>query len=178
MLLVHGFGGLEVKLALLARNLSARGVAVDAITYAPFGTSGEQLAVEVDRLLCQTGAEMVHLVGHSPGVIVIVQAIASARLTGQIDTSSPSVVTFRGFAMGAPAAIQRDCAGAAERFATIAPIGLRAVPDGMRRLVFNLWMALVLARTVGGGGILPRQLRPLWADWRRIICRRIHHVAS
>jgi hypothetical protein len=49
---MDGFGGHEVKLALLARNLSARGVAVDAITYAPFGTSVEQLA---DRLAVEVG---------------------------------------------------------------------------------------------------------------------------
>jgi thioesterase domain-containing protein len=61
-------------------------VTVDAITYALFGTSVKQLAdrlaVEVERLLCQTGADQVHLAGHSLGGVVIAQAIASGRLTG------------------------------------------------------------------------------------------------
>ena len=37
-------------------------------------------------MLSQTGADKVHLVGHSLGGVVIAQAIASGRLTGQVDT--------------------------------------------------------------------------------------------
>ena len=90
VLLVHGFGGTKSSWSLLARTLSARGLTVDAITYPPFGTSVEQLAdrlvAEVERLLSQTGADKVHLVGHSLGGVVIAQAIASGRLTGLVDT--------------------------------------------------------------------------------------------
>ena len=46
----------------------------------------DRLVVEVDRLLSQTGADKVHLVGHSLGGVVIAQAIAGGRLTGLVDT--------------------------------------------------------------------------------------------
>jgi len=59
-------------------------VVVDAITYVPFGTWVGQLA---HRLAVEG---KVYLVGHSPAGVVIAQAIASGRRTGQIDT----VVTF------------------------------------------------------------------------------------
>src|SRR5258705_10974467 len=90
VLLVHGFGGTKSSWSFLARTLRARGLTVEAITYAPFGTSVEQLAdplaVEVERMLAQTGADKVHLVGHSLGGVVIAQAIADVLLSGQVDT--------------------------------------------------------------------------------------------
>ena len=86
VLLVHGFGGTKSSWSLLARTLSARGLTVDAITYTPFGTSVEQLAdrlvAEVERILSQTGADKINLVGHSLGGVVIAQAIAGGRLSG------------------------------------------------------------------------------------------------
>jgi triacylglycerol lipase len=73
--LLHGLGGTKSSWSFLARTLRARGLTVDAITYSPFGTSIEQLAdrlaAEVEWLLSQTGADTVHLVGHSLGGIVI-----------------------------------------------------------------------------------------------------------
>jgi pimeloyl-ACP methyl ester carboxylesterase len=93
VLLVHGFGGAKSSWSFLARTLSAHGRTVDAMTYTPFGTSVEQLAdrlvVEVERLLSQTGADKLHLVGHSLGGVVIAQAIAGGRLTGWSTRSSP-----------------------------------------------------------------------------------------
>ena len=90
VLLVHGFGGTKSSWSYLARTLRARGVLVDTVTYAPFGTSVEkvadQLAIEVARLLSRTGADKVHLVGHSLGGVVIAQAITSGRLAGRVDT--------------------------------------------------------------------------------------------
>ena len=130
VLLVHGFGGTKSSWSLLARTLSAQGLTVDAITYTPFGTSVEQLAdrlvAEVERLLSQTGADKVHLVGHSLGGVVIAQAIAGGRLSGRVDTVVTLGVTLRGFAVGEPAAVRGDCPGAAGGFATIAPTRLRA----------------------------------------------------
>ena len=38
VLLVHGFGGGKSSWSVIAENLSARGLTVDAITYPPFGT--------------------------------------------------------------------------------------------------------------------------------------------
>lgn len=90
VLLVHGFGGDESSWALIAKALSAEGVTVDTMTYAPVGNSVEQLAdrlvVEVGKLLSRTGAHKVHLVGHSLGGVIIAQATSDPRLNGLVDT--------------------------------------------------------------------------------------------
>lgn len=90
VLLVHGFCGTKSSLAPIARCLSAHGLTVDAITYAPFRTSVERLAdrlvAAVDRILSETGSDKVHLVGHSLGGVVIAQAMADGRLDGLVDT--------------------------------------------------------------------------------------------
>ena len=90
MLLVHGFAGTKSSWSLVAHTLSARGLTVEAMSYPPLGTSVEQLAerlvAEVERILCRTGADKVHLVGHSLGGVVIAQAIADIRLSGRVDT--------------------------------------------------------------------------------------------
>jgi pimeloyl-ACP methyl ester carboxylesterase len=90
VLLVHGFGGAKSSWSLVAQALSARGVTVDAISYAPVGNSVEQLAdklvAEVDRTLSRTSADKVHLVGHSLGGVIIAEAILDSRLTGRVDT--------------------------------------------------------------------------------------------
>ncbi|MDQ1670252.1 MAG: triacylglycerol lipase, partial [Actinomycetota bacterium] len=109
-----------------SRALRAQGVTVDAINYLPFGTSVEvladRLAVKVASLLSETGADKVHLVGHSLGGVVIAQAFADGRLTGQVDT----VVTIAAPFGGSP-------------WASLLPLGatLRALRDGsplLRRL--------------------------------------------
>ena len=60
------------------------------MSYPPLGTSveqpAEQLVAEVETILCATGADKVHLVGHSLGGVVIAQAIADRRLDGRVDT--------------------------------------------------------------------------------------------
>ena len=60
------------------------------MSYPPLGTSVEQLAeqlvAEAETILCATGADKVHLVGHSLGGVVIAQAIADRRLDGRVDT--------------------------------------------------------------------------------------------
>jgi pimeloyl-ACP methyl ester carboxylesterase len=90
VLLVHGLGGAKSSWSLVAQVLSDRGVTVDAISYAPVGSSVERLAdrlvVEVERMLSRTGADKVHLVGHSLGGVIIAQAIVDARLAGRVDT--------------------------------------------------------------------------------------------
>jgi hypothetical protein len=90
VLLVHGFGGAKSSWSLVAQALSARGVTVDAMSYAPVGNSVEQLAdklvVEVEMMLSRTGADKVHLVGHSLGGVIIAQAIRDSRLSGRVDT--------------------------------------------------------------------------------------------
>jgi triacylglycerol lipase len=90
VLLVHGLAGTKSSWALVAETLSARGLTVDAIAYPPVGTSVERLAdqvvAEVQTILYRTGADKVHLVGHSLGGVVIAQAIADGRLDGMVDT--------------------------------------------------------------------------------------------
>jgi triacylglycerol lipase len=90
VLLVHGLAGTKSSWSLVAQTLSARGLTVDAIAYPPVGTSVERLAgqlvAEVQTILHRTGADKVHLVGHSLGGVVIAQAIADGRLDGMVDT--------------------------------------------------------------------------------------------
>jgi triacylglycerol lipase len=90
VLLVHGLAGTKSSWSLVAQTLSARGLTVDAIAYPPVGTSVERLADqlvdEVQTILHRTGADKVHLVGHSLGGVVIAQAITDGRLDGMVDT--------------------------------------------------------------------------------------------
>jgi pimeloyl-ACP methyl ester carboxylesterase len=90
VLLVHGFAGTKSSWSLIAHTLRARGLTVEAMSYRPLGTSVEQLAerlvAEVERILSRTGADRVHLVGHSLGGVVIAQAIADRRLSDRVDT--------------------------------------------------------------------------------------------
>jgi pimeloyl-ACP methyl ester carboxylesterase len=90
VLLVHGFGGAKASWSLVAQALSAQGLSVDAMAYAPVGNSAEQLAdklvTRVQSMLSRTGAEKVHLVGHSLGGVIIAQAISDPRLAGRVET--------------------------------------------------------------------------------------------
>ena len=90
VLLVHGFGADKSSWTLVANALRAEGLIVDTMSYAPIGNSVERLAerlvVEVGQLLSRTGAQKVHLVGHSLGGVIIAQAISDARLNGRVDT--------------------------------------------------------------------------------------------
>jgi triacylglycerol lipase len=90
VLLVHGLGGTRSSWSVVAQTLSARGLTVDAVAYAPLGLSvgqvADQLVAEVAMILSRTGAAKVHLVGHSLGGVVIAQAIADGGLNGLVDT--------------------------------------------------------------------------------------------
>jgi triacylglycerol lipase len=90
VLLVHGFGGAKSSWSSVAQALSAQGMSVDAMTYAPVGNSVEQLAdklvAHVQTILSRTGADKVHLVGHSLGGVIIAQAISDPRLNGRVET--------------------------------------------------------------------------------------------
>jgi triacylglycerol lipase len=148
VLLVHGLGGTKSSWSYLARTLTARGLTVDAITYTPFGTSVERiadrLAVEVGRLLSQTGADKVHLVGHSLGGVVIAQAIASGRLTGRVDTVITLGAPFGGspwanvLPVGAIVSALREGSPLLRRLAS-AP-----VPDGIRWLAFTATLDMIV----------------------------------
>jgi pimeloyl-ACP methyl ester carboxylesterase len=177
VLLVHGFGGTKSSWSFLARALTARGLTVDALTYSPFGTSVEQvadrLAVAVERLLSQTGADKVHLVGHSLGGVVIAAAIASGRLTGRVDTVVTLAAPFGGspwanlLPFGAIVSALRQDSPLLRRLAS-AP-----VPDGMRWMAFTATFDTIVPGgrsvpphtgvetvTVGGVGHLGMLLSP------------------
>jgi triacylglycerol lipase len=143
VLLVHGLGGTKSSWSLIAQTLSAQGLTVDAITYAPLGTSVEQLAdqlvAEVARILSRTGADKVHLVGHSLGGVVIAQAIAEGGLDGLVDT----VVTLGSPFGGSPWAGLLSFVEIVRALRPGSPLLQRLasapVPDGVR------WLAVTAA---------------------------------
>src|SRR4051794_23292810 len=69
VLLVHGLAGTASVWRELAGELRARGLTASALSYRSFGTPLEQLAQRlagaVEAFLAETGANKVHLVGHS-----------------------------------------------------------------------------------------------------------------
>jgi triacylglycerol lipase len=148
VLLVHGFCGTASSWSFLARTLNARGLTVDAMTYTPFGTSVERLAdrlvVEVERLLAQTGADKLHLVGHSLGGVVIAQAVAGGRLAGLVDTVVTIAAPFGGspwanlLPFGAVIRALREDSPLLRRIAS-AP-----VPDGVRWLAFTATLDMIV----------------------------------
>ena len=144
VLLVHGLGGTKYESwSVVAQTLSARGLTVDAITYAPLGTSVEQLAdqlvAEVERILSRTVADKVHLVGHSLGGVVIAQAIADGGLNGLVDT----VVTLGSPFGGSPWAGLLPFVEIVRALRSGSPLLQRLasapVPDGVR------WLAVTAA---------------------------------
>jgi triacylglycerol lipase len=171
VLLVHGFGGTKSSWSVIAHALSDRGILVDTITYCPLGNSVEQLADElvavVERVLSQTGADKVHLVGHSLGGVVIAQAIAGGGLVGLVDT----VITLGSPFGGSP-------------WAGLLPFGdlLRALRPGspqLRRLasapvpVGVRWLAVTAALDIVVPG--PRSV-PAHADVETITVDGIGHL--
>jgi pimeloyl-ACP methyl ester carboxylesterase len=121
---------------------------VDAISYTPFGTSVERLAdrlaVEVERMLSQTGADKVHLIGHSLGGVVIAQAIASGRLAGKVDTVVTLGAPFGGspWAHLAPfGAIVRALRGGSPLLRRLASA---PVPEGVRWLAITATLDVVV----------------------------------
>jgi pimeloyl-ACP methyl ester carboxylesterase len=65
-----------------------------------FGASvelvAERLALRVADLLAQTGADKVHLIGHSLGGLIIAQALAEGHLAGRVDVVVTIGTPFRG----------------------------------------------------------------------------------
>ena len=130
VLLVHGFAGTKSSWSLVAHTLSARGLTVEAMSYPPLGTSVEQLAerlvAEVERILCRTGADKVHLVGHSLGGVVIAQAIADRRLSGRVDTVITLGSPFGGSPWAGVLPFVEIVRALRTGFASVAPGRLRA----------------------------------------------------
>jgi triacylglycerol lipase len=148
VLLVHGLGGTKSSWYFVARALAAKGMTVDAISYTSFGTSVERLAdrlaVEVERMLAQTGADKIHLIGHSLGGVVIAQAIESGRLAGKVDT----IVTLGSPFGGSPwarlvpsGAIVRALRGGSPLLRRLAST---PVPEGVRWLAITATLDVVV----------------------------------
>jgi triacylglycerol lipase len=168
VLLVHGFGGTKSSWTHLAKTLTARGLTFDAVTYAPFGTSVERLAdrlaVDVERMLSQTGADKVHLVGHSLGGVVIAQALAGGRLRRKVDT----VITLGAPFGGSPWAHMLPFGALIRALREDSPLLRRLAsapaPDGVRWLAVTAALDMIVpgvrsvpphahAETVTVGGI-------------------------
>jgi pimeloyl-ACP methyl ester carboxylesterase len=171
VLLVHGFGGTKSSWSVIAQTLSDRGFMVDMIGYSPLGSSVEHLADElvatVERTLSETGADKVHLVGHSLGGVVIAQAIAGGGLVGLVDT----VITLGSPFGGSP-------------WAGLLPFGnlLRALRPGsplLRRLASApvpagvRWLAVTAALDIVVPG--PRSV-PAQADVETITVDGVGHL--
>jgi pimeloyl-ACP methyl ester carboxylesterase len=123
-------------------------VTVDAITYTPFGNSVGQLAdrlvAEVRTILSQTGADKLHLVGHSLGGVVIAQAIADGGLDGLVDT----VVTLGSPFGGSPWANLLPFGEIARTLREGSPLLRRLAsapaPDGVRWLAFTAALDIIV----------------------------------
>jgi triacylglycerol lipase len=171
VLLVHGFASTKSCWLPLARTLRARGVTVDALNYVPLGTSVEQLAElladKVATLLAETGVDKIDLVGHSLGGVVIAQAFAAGRLTGQVDTVVTIAAPFGGspwaalLPLGATVRSLRDGSPLLRRLAA-AP-----VPHGVRWVAFKSTLDAI----VPGGRALPSQ-----ADVETVTVDDVGHV--
>jgi len=146
VLLVHGFGGTKSSWTLVTQELIRSGFTVEAIAYTPFGTSvrrlADQVVADAHRLLHRSGADKVHLIGHSLGGVVIAEAISGGRLDGMVDT----VVTLGSPFGGSP-------------WATLLPVGevartLRGGSPLLRRLNSSLsptgvrWLAFTAAHDI------------------------------
>ena len=177
VLLVHGLGGTKSSWSFVARTLAAKGLTVDAFTYAPFGTSVEQVAdrlvVEVQRMLSQTGADKVHLIGHSLGGVVIAQAIAGGRLAGKVDTIVTLGAPFGGSPWAHLVPFGAIVRALREGSPLLRRLGSVPVPEGVRWLAIKATLDMVVPGirsvpphaevetvTIGGAGHLGMLMSP------------------
>lgn len=171
VLLVHGLGGSTSGWIALVGALSALGVTVATVGYQPFGTSverlAERLADRVADLLAATGADKVHLVGHSLGGVLIAQALADGLLADQIDTIVTIATPFGGspwaqlIPFGAIVKALRSGSPVLSRLA------LASVPEGVQ------WLAI----TAGSDRIVPgRRSVPTQATVRTLSVQGVGHL--
>jgi len=148
VLLVHGFGGAKSSWSSIAQALSAKGLSVDAMTYAPVGNTVEQLAdklvAHVEQMLSRTGAAKVHLVGHSLGGVVVAQAISDPRLKGRVET----VITLGSPFGGSPWAGMLPVVDMVRALRAGSPLLTRLactpLPDGVRWLSVTAGLDIVV----------------------------------
>ena len=158
VVLVHGLGATKRCWFALARALRQYGMTVDAISYRPLGTSVEQIAerlgIHVEVLLAETGADKVHLIGHSLGGLVIAQALADGHLAGRVDTVITIGTPFGGSPwaelcpFGTTVRALRDGSPLLRRLATT------PVADGVRWVAFTSTLDVIVPgrRAVPGRG--------------------------
>ncbi|MCW2767478.1 MAG: PGAP1-like protein [Nocardioides sp.] len=148
VLLVHGLGGLTSGWFTLASALHAQGVTVAAISYRPFGTSVEQLAEllagKVAELLTETGADKVHLVGHSLGGVVIAQALAEGALNGKVDTVVTVAAPFGGSPWARLVPVGATVRSLREGSPLLRRLALAPAPAGVRWLAFTATLDLIV----------------------------------
>src|SRR4051812_10400795 len=89
VVLVHGFAASPTCWFALRRALRREGRTVASFAYSPWASSVDELADRLTDtvldLLAVTGADKVHLVGHSLGGVIIAQALTRRRLAGRVD---------------------------------------------------------------------------------------------
>ncbi len=171
VLLVHGLGGSTSGWIALVGALSAMGVTVATVSYQPFGSSVERLAQrladKVADLLAATGADKVHLIGHSLGGVLIAQALVDGLLAEQVDTIITIATPFGGspwaqlIPLGAIIRALRSGSPVLRRLA------LAPVPEGVK------WLAI----TAGADRIVPgRRSVPAQTAVRTLSVRGVGHV--
>jgi triacylglycerol lipase len=162
VVLVHGLANRKSCWSPVTRALRDRGVVVVTMSYPLFGVSieelADQLAAEVQTVLADTGAEQVHLVGHSMGGLVIAQALTDARLSGRVDT----VVTIGTPFGGSPLARVLPVSETVRALRCGSPLlrrlrGVR-VPDGIRWVAFTAALDVVVPGDRAVPGFLAAQI--------------------
>jgi triacylglycerol lipase len=147
VLLVHGFGGTPSGWSALMPSLHGRGVTVDTISYAPFGSSVEQLArrlaLRVASLLSDTGADKVHLVGHSLGGIIIAQALADGLLEGQVDTVITIAAPFGGSPWASLLPVGSAVRSLRHGSRSLRRIAVAPLPGGVRWIAFTASLDMI-----------------------------------
>jgi len=146
VLLVHGFGGAKSSWALVAEKLSAHALFVETMSYPPLDTSVEKLADrlvgEVHSVLSRTGADKMHLVGHTLGGVIMAQALSYSRLKGRVDTVITLGSPFGGSPLAAVLPVNELVRARRPGSPLLRRLACAPLPDGVR------WLSVTAALDV------------------------------